>query len=507
MKNPFAGYGKIMTGKNYIRRLENEKELINRTLCNEDNYGSVSVVGMQRMGKSSLVYNVYYIEKEKLYQKNIIVIKISMNEYSRAENFFKAIAREVYEEVELNNDLDDRIERHYNNIKNSTLEDGCIKYIQNMFKYIYKNGKRILCIIDEFDNSRKIFTNYTEGFNILRELAYQPDINVTFIFVSRRMITELEMNFEISTLANILGSPIYVKPYTEKELELYYKRLEENNIKFSDEEKTNFLEITGGEPYWCDLLMYHYFNSISSGDRNSISEILEKNVTVLYSEFERILSLLEEQSLLSPLYQVIFGPAFDCTKSHIQKLCDYGIIYFSDGKVKMFSTKLYEYLQIKEKESNFYPLWNKTEKNFRYILKIKLKEKYGDEWEKILENQYKKLNTQLALYIKNAISLKEKVFKQKDLYIERADYSILEGLTTAGIFELCKKEYQLFEKIFKMNKMEFTEVSEKIIRARNPYQHNNDEFIDPSFKKIVKIKCEIFNKNIENYFSINYGNT
>ena len=51
MQNIFAGYGKIVTGDLYIHRKALETELCNRTI-NYETYGSVSVVGMQRMGKS-----------------------------------------------------------------------------------------------------------------------------------------------------------------------------------------------------------------------------------------------------------------------------------------------------------------------------------------------------------------------------------------------------------------------------------------------------------------------
>lgn len=99
MNNIFAGYGKIVTGESYIHRRELETELENRTL-NYQNFGSVSVVGMQRMGKSSLAYNVFSARADEYYPKGILITSVSMNNYSNADSFFRGIVDSVYELID-----------------------------------------------------------------------------------------------------------------------------------------------------------------------------------------------------------------------------------------------------------------------------------------------------------------------------------------------------------------------------------------------------------------------
>ena len=109
MQNIFAGYGKIVTGELYIHRKALESELCNRTI-KYDTYGSVSVVGMQRMGKSSLVYNTIVKKAEDYYDKGIVIINFSMNNFANPEAFLKGIVDIVYEALEYHNDIDDIIE-------------------------------------------------------------------------------------------------------------------------------------------------------------------------------------------------------------------------------------------------------------------------------------------------------------------------------------------------------------------------------------------------------------
>ena len=497
MHNIFAGYGKIVTGDLYIHRKTLENELCNRTI-NYDTYGSVSVVGMQRMGKSSLVYNTIVKNAADYYEKGIVIINCSMNNYANPERFFKGIVDAVYEELEDHDDIDVKIDRRYNKVVEASLEEGCVKNIQSFFKLLLKTGKRVICVIDEFDHSRKLFSDFSEGFNILRELAYQPETNVTFIFVSRRMVTELESSADISTLANILGKPIYVKGYNDEELKDYYVRNENNGVSVSDEEKKQVLDITGAQPYWLDILMFHYVES--SSEKRDFESLFIENSGVLYNEYERFMSLLDEQRLLDKLYQIVIGPAYNYTKADVQKLYDYGLIRIENEQATLQSKKLLEYMKMKEGSFDFYPLWNKTERRMRNLLKYKLKEKYGDTWEERIKSLYITPgchHMSLGGYLTAALDLQNIVAKQKDLYIQNASYSIIEALTTAGLFAFYLKEYALFQTALGMDKNEFSKITAHLTKARNPYQHNNDDLIDPAFKNLTKGYCELLNKKID----------
>lgn len=498
MKNIFAGYGKIVDGELYVHRTLLEKELCNRTLT-YDTFGSVSVVGMQRMGKSSLVYNTLTSKAEEYYEKGIIIVNCSMNVYSTPENFFKGIIDIIYEFLEDHDDIDVKLERRYAKVMESTIEDGCVKSIQKFFKALNINGKRAICVVDEFDHAKKLFDGFPEGFNILRQLAYLPETNVTFVFVSRRMVTELEASKEISTLANILGTPIYVKGYSDEEVDAYFLRNRNYGIDISDNDKSVIMSITGAQPYWLDILLYHYCETIDN--KREIYEIFNDRSGVLYSEFERLMSLLNEQGLLNKLFQIIIGPAFDYTKADVQTLYDYGIISIEDKKATLKSEKLHEYMRMKEGTFDFYPLWNKTERRMRNLIKCKLKEKFGDDWENQIKTLYiREENSHpmsLSSFLSSALNLQQKVATQKDLYIQNATYTIVEALTTAGLFELYVKEYALFQDTLGMDKNEFKKITGHLTKARNPYQHNNDDLIEPAFKNLTKGYCELLNKRID----------
>ena len=156
----------------------------------------------------------------------------------------------------------------------------------------------------------------------------------------------------------------------------------------------------------------------------------------------------------------------------------------------------------KSKSVNFYPLWNETEHKLRFMLKSCLNSKYGENWEQQLDS-YKDSNTEidncktLGSYISDAILNKNRVKKQPKIYNAVMTYTIVEGLTTSGIFVLYKYE-PFYEHIIKDIK-EFDRIARHLCRARNPYQHNTDDFLTPDFKEQTKIYCKMIKKKIEEW--------
>jgi len=503
-ENIFAGCGKIVTKDLYIHRRELEQALLGRV--SKNNHGSVSIVGMPRMGKSSLVYNTIVAHADDFYKENIIVVNIQMDTFSNPVFFLKNLADSVYDMLDEYNNADIKIQRKYEKVKESAIEDGVVKKIQVFFRTLLKEGKRVICVIDEFDHARKLFEKFPEGFSILRELAYQPDTDVTFIFVSRRMITELESISDISTLANILGNPIYVPCYSEDEIGSYYTRNEKYGITLDIQEKADVLKLTGSQPYWMDLLFKNYIKKIN--ENNTLMGTFDNISGTLYDEYDGMLAILKEQKLENKLYQIIFGPADDYTFSDVQKLMDYGIIKIINDKATIFSEKLYDYMKLCSQSVNFYPLWNETEHLLRRMLKSCLEKKHGQMWESKLE-EYQSINIKtdkcktIGAYITEAIGLKSKVSTQPRVYKKNMNFTVVEGLTTAGIFSIFN--YEVFYKDIIKDKTEFDRIARHICKARNPYQHNNDDFLDHDFKEQTKIYCKFLNKKITDWLQKNFS--
>ncbi|MBO7127080.1 AAA-like domain-containing protein [bacterium] len=536
--NRFACIGSEMTGDlYYIHRPELERILLERTVKYAKG-GSINVVGLHRMGKSSLVHNTLVTKAEDFYKQNIIIARISADSKGNVNIFFKDMAKAVYKIMKKYGDIDDDLNDSYEAVKKlNVIEDGTSE-LESFFEIIKESGKRVVLIIDEFDNVSKLFENYESGFGVLRTLASQEETRVAFVYVSRRTAEQIESKIQgVSEFHNNL-EVMYVKSFSDEELKEYFKINECSGVKLSDEEKKKLIEITGGQPYWSDILLAEYKKAKDKGITTDLEKIFQENRRRIYEEYGNMIRVLNEgkNPLGNKLYQLVFGPAEpDCTDLDADALYDYGIIV-NKKNMQLISDKFKEYMELKEKEFNFYPIWHKTETGLREILKNKLEKQYRKEWENIILDQYclkpkyimEKLNiyffknqkpepyidkdNQKKYYIKNyflsdnlykASDQKRKMLRENE-FKEDAVITLLEAIFTRGLFLLCEFEYKElnFEKIFG-NKDKFVEKALHLSEARNSYSHATDMLLKDGFKRKTKEYCEALCESIDKFLKKN----
>ena len=359
--NRLKNIGNIMKGRAYIHRDEIEQKLLEQTV---DNCRSVNLVGMRKIGKSSLVHNVLEAKTDEYYSKNIIVVKISASVFDSADVLFKNIVEVICNIIESHagfwNDCSDAFQLK-DLIRMENIEKSGDVTFCKFFEVIKKSGKKVICIIDEFYNSPKLLKKYSGLFAVFKKLVTDPEkYGVSFVFVSQVLIKELDF---------IGDNRLYLRGFSDKELLDYYMRSE---IQLNDEERALLKCFAGGHPYWSDIILAAYKAAKESGENTDMETIFRKKAKIIYPEFEKTLDALGED-LKNKLYQIVFGPMDEgCTQTDIDTLYDYGILDDRE-KPRIISGKLYEYMKMKERDVNFFPLWHDTETGMRRILKFRLK--------------------------------------------------------------------------------------------------------------------------------------
>ena len=516
MENIFADFGNIINSSRYISRKKAESIVKSRLLEN-DTYGSIGLVGIQRMGKSSLAYNLFEKRTQELIEEKIMVLQLVMYNYKTPQSFFEAIASKAFEILDDRNEVTSKLERRFKRIHESRVEDNGGERVRSFFKQVVSEmGYRVICVIDEFDYSKKLFADYPEGFFVLRELAYQPENKIGFLFLSRHLMAELEagVGYDVSNFSNILLNT-YLTVYTDEEFDKYFSNLESIGVKVTDRIKAEYTEITGRIPYWMDILSFHYINSIENGEEKTLYEIFDDNQETFYGEFQRFFTLLKDQNLLNTLYQVVLGPIGDeATPKQISRLKNYGLIEGTeDTGYKTISKYFRQFMVMKEQSIEFYPLWNRTEKLMRLVGAEGLRRKYGNNWETRIEEVYVKSGDSvrghgqyktIGDHILAAKSQVEDMKNKVGIYeIDPVQITLLNGTTTGGLAVILCQEYEdCFKDVFKMPKKEFKPLIDSITSARNPFDHNNDHFIRSDVKKRTNQNCSKLVKLMEAYLNL-----
>lgn len=512
------------TERAYIPRKEIEQKLVKQTI---KNCRSVNLAGMPKIGKSSLVYNVFEAKTGEYYRKNIVVAKISAKVFDSADVLFKNITGAICKVISRDSDswvYSGKLLQLNEKIQNENIgKDGYLTLCE-FFKTIKSYKRRVVCVVDEFYNSSELHDSYSGVFAVFKDLATNPEkYGITFVFVSELPIKELDF---------IGGNILYLRGFSDKELVDYYRYNATLGIELNNEERALLKCFTGGHPYWSDIIMTGYKAAKDSGENTDMETIFREKAKIIYPEFEAILNLLGKE-LKNKLYQIVFGPMENCTQIDIDTLYDYGIL--DDRKnPKIISGKLYEYMKMKERDVNFFPLWHDTETGMRKILKPRLKRVYSEEdWENKIADKYiliidektrqkmqkhffpnniprKNANPfidkntgrtytmeeySLSYYLGKAKELKENMKNEQaqdsDCMKADAEITILEVIYTKGLFLLCELEYfnLKLEEIFEDHD-KFKEATDHLKKARNKYQHNNDELLKEEYKEKTITYCK-----------------
>ena len=151
--NPFASAGTIVNGDLFVGRSVELTEVYNRVLGK--NFGNLSIVGIPKIGKSSLM-QALYDRRNELYDNNKYVVVWytfkAIEEYADDEprEIFIDIARKVEKELKRHGYDVSEISYYVNEVSN--LEMRFTEFqstLLDMFEELVYNGIRVILCLDE----------------------------------------------------------------------------------------------------------------------------------------------------------------------------------------------------------------------------------------------------------------------------------------------------------------------------------------------------------------------
>jgi hypothetical protein len=380
LKNPFSDYGGIVTESRFVGRKDEIQAIKNRLLG--VSYGNLAIIGLPRIGKSSLAWNAVYKNKENLISNKIISVWVSFGEYESIYDAFADIIFDIGETlVELKelslslNEINDKIIKSESNLEKR-------RFIKRYFKHLRSHEFRVIIIFDEFDNASNILK--VQEFQFLRELSYNIETKLGLLTISRKTIQELEP--DNGTLSNFyqIFSELRLKMFSEDDMLSYWSRVKDYGIILKQNYVDLVINYSGSHPYLLDVLNHEVFNQISQTEDNledKFNLMLSDLRLKLFNEYEAILNLVKNEHLDSKLMQVIIGPVYDISMRDVEKLLKYNIIDISlNDSYSSFSTYFNDYLLIKSRELDVWPLWSEVENEVRYIISTYLIETFGENW-------------------------------------------------------------------------------------------------------------------------------
>ena len=485
--NPFANYGRIVHGDRFIGRETIVNNIENR-IIHLNNPGNLVIIGMHRIGKSSLAHKAIIEQKDNLIKKGVLPIWMGVASYDLPSDFFHALVKRCVREMIRLDWLSDAVQNlaHYALATEDSWDE-----IKDFFIEVKEIGYQMLLILDEFDHARHLFKGNT-AFQRLRELADYPDYGFSLVLTSRRNIRDIERLAGSTSPFHNIFQVQRLAMFNDEDLEIYFSRFSDIGMSLSDEHKKRVLFYCGTHPYLLEMLGYEIVEMFRQNQEQKIDvgKAADSILQSIFDHYDDMIRLLREDETLNKLIQILFGPVIDVKQTDVTELQNYGLIKPTEhGTYAAYSEHFHDYLKLHERSTEFasdlWPLWRDTEKSLREVITTTMSEVYGDNWIEVLGKQRPNLKM-IFDKCRKAQQTEEKSFK------DRASQELIDFTYPADLFTIiCAKGLwnPHFEPIFGRN-TNWEECKQFLAKCRNPLAHNRDNILSSGQRKRLEGYCE-----------------
>lgn len=412
--NPFAA-GNLVTGDSFIGRSKELSMLWQRAVIKR---AFTQIVGLPRMGKSSLVKQCFEIREKELRQdyKTIYIYKEGAE--STLLKFWQLRARQINREVQklvdVASDQKKALKDKYESLDSSDYDS----FHQDLCEYLSEikemTGYWILFALDEFDDYP---ASCKSDFIKIDELCSSF---CTIITISHRPIKLLEEDiYGKAYLYSRHLKPFYVGVYSEEDWNLYWQKYRSliplNDTQFEEYKQTVF-DYVGYLPFLIDHFNEEAFPWGMDNFENNRQEMeFQLRVSIRENILRDQIKYISDYKLEDAAKSLLFGEIIDGIEDDEQLLINYNFLKLipSSQKDSLFPTPLGPRLANGSLAyacfSRFatyltYPLYtdfptlNDTERKLKEIIKSFLKETYGSNCFDVIVDDYSAGNVTSAVY-------------------------------------------------------------------------------------------------------------
>ena len=486
-RNPFAAAGTIVAGNAFVGRQMELRDMSERLFGEE--FGNVAIVGIPKVGKSSLMHNALMVNAERLWSERRFLIvwytlKRSSEEESKSEKrtIFLRLVSEVYHFLKMHKEttLIADLDEYYDIIKDQSIVWS--EFEQNIlyfFEEVVYSGIRVIYCIDEFDYSKDVLCE--SEYELLREISYRNSNKIAIVTTSRRSIYDIE--HYTGGGSNFYGTfeNIYLKPFNIDEHSVQCNMID----NMSQEDIHKLFAIHGGHPYLNALVLKNYISN-----HNLTDSIYKVNQDVL-RYYTDLFYVMEKDDLADKVDKLYCGYNEGVTEEQEDYIYNcYGIFKEdSDGYIIPYCITFDNVLRQRYRENPFSLTWPEAERAIRRSISYAMTEEYGDDnyqlWIDEIEDFPGLDRSQFSKW-------KKQMTSEISQYRARASRNIIDQLYPTDypfFFRIFWSDY--LEPIFGHN-LSFWENNLHFIanKIRNPEMHSRKNLINPEDQQKATLICQ-----------------
>ena len=490
--NPYADFGGTRTDTRFIGR-ESELRMIASRVFGAGGYGSVAVIGLPRVGKSSLVSEAIRRAEERVGEQRTVVVRANVGEFVTVGELFRRLVEDLVEAIDDQGLGNDEIVRRTDRALGQRETD--FSAVRAVFRSLRRADIRPVCVLDEFDAGRRLFRQTPQCFHWLRELSSNPTFKVALVIVAKRRLQEVARlaAYESDYWANALMT-LTLKPFIASEVARFFATLEGEGVALGDTERRDVLALCGGNPYLLEGIAFFAWEHVEQGERIDSEWIRTIGGKLVRDYLLQVTTILQDGPMLSKVVQVVVGPQWDVTTEDVAALCELGVLYEEQGELSGFSRTFEDHLRLVGRDIDIWPLWRDTERALREVLERNLEQVHGSDWPKRLA----KARPKLRPMIEKCQAAREQERKQ----FGQASASILAYTYPMQLYELMTADWRSFaEPLLGRDKQDWATNFKVLAKVRNPLAHNREEAVTEADRKQAEGICHAILERYENWKS------
>ncbi len=450
--NPYSGRGAPVSGE----RLVGRSELIDRLVRRVQSEAHCSIIGLARMGKTSVARAV--LQKLDTSTTKMNVGYITLDAISGP---IQAYTR-IIEELPLD-EIDDQSITHAND------HDEAYEYFRRTFRRRRRVGFKSAIVVDEVDAIiRDDFIDAQLFISRLREVANDRErYGITFIFVSRRSLDMIQGAVDCSTLAG-LCEVIYLQPFQRDGLDALADR---SPIRVHGSEREALWKLTGGHPFLAEVVMCEAIDRarMHTFDNVEIENAQQAQAHEFTNQYRQVTSLLSHGKMFDSLCELVVGPQWRPIAPHtICLLKHYGILREGDcvsSPLTCTSQHFRDYLVLLSRTMPSWVLLGHAEQQLRHLVQDRMIEEYGKHWFEGLRESLPNLSTALN-------KLEDQRIREKRLFGDAASDFILDYAYIGDLKDIIFAKWEQYRTVLGGGKGDWERRFQDIMKVRNPMAHH-----------------------------------
>ena len=489
--NPYADFGGTVTETRFIGR-EAELRTIASRVFGAGGYGSIAVIGLPRVGKSSLVSEAIRRADARSGALRTVVVRANVGEFASIGELFRRLIEDLAEGIESQSLGNHEIDRRMNQaLALEVLDFGAVR---SVFRSLRRAEVRPVCVLDEFDAGRRLFKETPQCFHWLRELCSTPAFKAALVIIAKRRLQEVARlaGHESDYWANVLMT-LALKPFLDNEVTRFFAALETRGVALRATDREEVLALCGGNPYLLDGFAFHAWERADQGDRIDSEWIRAIGGELVRDYLPQVSTILQDGPMLSKAVQVVVGPQWDVTTDDLAALHELGVLREEQGELRGFSRTFEDHLRLVARDIDIWPLWRDTERALRDVLEHHLGLVYGPDWPDRLVKSRPKLGSRIEDWRKN---------RERERSLFGRASSLLAYTYPMDLYALMASDWpHLGEPLLGRNKQDWATNFKVLAKVRTPLAHNREEAVTEADRLQAEGICRAILERYESWKS------